>query len=310
MTAQQQDNMPSRPDSQVEQPSAADSAALRLIHFSDLHLWQFGLDGDFFPKRLLGLGNLWLRRRHKFPFPVAEAMIARIAQEPADYVFFSGDLTTTALRAEFEAGARLLTPIARQWQERFLAIPGNHDRYTPRALRLAHFETLFYPGRPALPARWDLSGEWSLVAFETTRPRLVSSRGEVTPQTFEALRALLVQLHAEGRRIVAMGHYPLALPPGVEDPWDHALPQAERVARLLEEYGVRLYLHGHKHRRWRYERNGLIYLNSGSAGQVSAHAEKGPGYSRITLRPMGAVEIEIQRLIVPDPPQWETVPLR
>ena len=277
---------------------------LTLIHFSDLHVWRFGLDRDLFPKRLLGLGNLFLRRRHKFPATVAEEFVQQILTEEANFVCFSGDLTTTGLRAEFEAGTQLLKPVKERWGEQFHAIPGNHDRYTPRAASSRHFETIFHPDRPAMPYAWELAGKWTLVAFETTRPRLISSRGEVTAATRDALRELLAKLRAEGREIVTMGHYPLALPPGVADPWEHALPGAEPVARILERAGVALYLHGHKHRRWRFERNGVTYLNSGSAGQLSADAEKGPGYTRVVLGEQGVMQVQAVRLVGSGPGDW------
>ena len=74
---------------------------LTLIHFGDLHLWRYGLGGDPWPKRLLGLANLKLRRGRQFPTRIAEAVGEQLAREEADYVLFSGDLTTTALPAEF-----------------------------------------------------------------------------------------------------------------------------------------------------------------------------------------------------------------
>src|SRR5262245_57743066 len=106
-----------------------------LLHFGDLHLWRIGFGGDFFPKRFLGITNLILRRRKKFPPYIADLLKQRLVAEAADYVVFSGDLGTTSLPSEFAAGAEFMQPLLAKWGERMLLIPGNHDRYTPRSAR-------------------------------------------------------------------------------------------------------------------------------------------------------------------------------
>jgi predicted phosphodiesterase len=67
--------------------------------------------------------------------------------------------------------------------------------------------------------------------------------------------------------------------------WEHALPERDRVRELLERRGVRLYLHGHKHRRWRLEAGAMTHLNCGSAGLAGRHPERRPGYLKIHLGP-------------------------
>ena len=184
--------------------------ALTLIHFGDLHVWRLGWDADFYFKRLLGLTNLIVRRGRKFPESIARAVVARLASEEADYVLFSGDLTTTSLRVEFEAGRRLLEPLRAKWGERFLTIPGNHDRYTPRATRLKLFETLFDDRHPDPVWFVGLDDAWTLVSFDVCVPRLLSSRGRIDPAELSRLRVVLESARRRGRRILVMSHYPLA----------------------------------------------------------------------------------------------------
>ena len=64
--------------------AAGSAEDLTLIHFGDLHLWRFGVDRDLFPKRLLGLSNLALRRRRAFPQAVAHALVEKLHGEKAD----------------------------------------------------------------------------------------------------------------------------------------------------------------------------------------------------------------------------------
>ena len=269
--------------------SAGDAPLLTLIHFGDLHVWRLGLDGELYPKRFFGLANLLLRRGRSFPEGVGRAVVRQISRERADGVLFSGDLTTTSLRAEFLLGRRLLDPIVRRWGERFIAIPGNHDRYTPGAVRARLFESLFLGRRAEFPFALDLDERWTLVGFDCSVARLLSSRGRMSPEGLAPLDAILAEQERRGRRLVVMGHYPLLYPPGRRPSWEHVLPERARVREVLERRGVRVYLHGHTHFRWRLEADGMTHLNCGSAGQAGRHPEHRPGYLKIQLGP-GRVE--------------------
>lgn len=288
---------------------------LTLIHFGDLHLWSLGLDGDLFPKRLLGLANLALRRGRRFPRSLAMDLLARIAGETADYVLFSGDLTTTSLRREFEDGRALFRPLVDRWGERFIAIPGNHDRYTPRAVRQGLWERLFTPTArsSADPFALDLDSHWTLVGADVSTPRLLTARGRATSASIEAIGGLLAREQARGRHRILMTHYPLIYPEGMSETWDHRLDQRDRLLAVVKKTGVRLHLHGHMHRRWHAYEDGLTALNCGSAGQTGHRLEKSPGYLKIRLAPDGAITVEAVWLNPnghgPGRPGWTVSPL-
>ena len=290
-------------------PSA--NQPLTLIHFGDLHLWNIGWDGDPAFKRLLGLANLIVRRGRKFPYAVAQALIERLGGEQADLVMFTGDLTTTSLRREFSVARQLLQPLIEQWGERLIAIPGNHDRYTPRAHQGRLFETLFgnLPGE--LPLALDLNERWTLAAFDCAVPRPISSRGHLNPQAIARLDALLAEQRRRGRELIVAGHYPLVYPDRHKPGWEHVLPQREAVREVLQAHGVRVYLHGHAHHRWRLEDNGLIHLNCGSAGLNGSTPERRPGYLKLRLGPEGLESVEAHwlrpfsfRERLPEPQDW------
>jgi len=233
-----------------------------------------------------------LRRGRKFPESIARDVTTRLASEEADYVLFSGDLTTTALRAEFEAGRQLLQPLRARWGDRLLTIPGNHDRYTPRATRRLLYESLI--DKHPLHAVWsrDLDATWTLVALDVCVPRLLSSRGRLDPVALERLRIVLGDLRKRGRRVIVMSHYPVAYPDRLHSSWNHVLPERERLLHLLHDSGVALYLHGHYHRRWKMESGGLTILNCGSAGYNGSTPERSPGYLRLRLSPQGLEKAE------------------
>ncbi len=280
-----------------------------LIHFSDLHLWKYGLDGDLFFKRFLGLANLRLRRARRFPVEVAREVAERIAGEEADFVCFSGDLTTTALRAEFEAGRELFAPLIGRWGERFVSIPGNHDRYTPRAVRGRLYETLFDDRFEAYPFSVDLGSRWTLVGLDCALPRWLTARGHVGGDSLDRLRELLDHLWGRDRRVVVMGHYPLLYPPWIKTHWSHELTERLQLLDVLVGGGASVYLHGHKHVRWRLKYKDLSLINAGSAGMVGTGPDRLPGYVRLTLGDDGPEQVVSRFLARPgegSPQQWVT----
>ena len=282
------------------------NSILTLIQFSDLHVWRIGLDGDIYCKRLLGLANLLLRRGRAFPESVARALVDRILADQADCVCFSGDLTTSSSRAEFEAARRLLNPIMERWGDRFVAIPGNHDRYTPRAVRKRLYETLFDDRFETYPVCVDLNEIWTLVGIDCSIPRPVTARGHLDETTLERLGGLLKEVRARGRRMIVMGHYPLLYPPTFEPGWGHVLPQRRPLLDLLLKTQVSLYLHGHKHNRWRLKYKDLTLLNAGSAGMVGNRPDRRPGYLKLTLTDTGLVKAEGVSLQVEPGAAWDT----
>src|SRR5271157_5188618 len=142
-----------------------DSRPLRLIHVSDIHFWRYALNPlQLFSKRLLGMGSLLVRRARKFRLERVEEVVERVVSLSPDHILITGDLTTTALPAEFRAARRALEP----WlldPERTTIIPGNHDRYTVGAHRDRRFEQFFGDFAPAPSYPWlrFLDGETAIL---------------------------------------------------------------------------------------------------------------------------------------------------
>lgn len=270
--------------------ASSQQPALTLVAFSDLHMWRFGWDWDFSPKRILGLTNLALRRARHYPIAVQTAVIERLATEQADHILFTGDISTTSLRSEFEQGQMLLAPLMLRWGERFHAIPGNHDRYTPRTARRRDFERLFLGRAQNYPYTVRMGETWSLVAIDCSIPRAVSSRGRMSDEAIAALDAELAKERAAGRQLAVMGHYPLAYPERVRPSWEHVLPERARVLEVLESHGVKLYIHGHKHCRWLVDRGSALHANCGSAG-LDGHGRRA-GYIRVRIEGPKIASIE------------------
>ena len=73
------------------------------MHFNPLQL---------FSKRLLGMASLLVRRARKFRLERAQEVVDRVLSLEPDHILITGDLTTTALPAEFRAARRALEPLA------------------------------------------------------------------------------------------------------------------------------------------------------------------------------------------------------
>lgn len=254
---------------------------MKVLHFGDLHIWRFGLDvtDPFYPKRWLGSVNLALRRCKKFPPVLGETVMTRIEASDADVVIFSGDASTLSQPGEFRRAADLFQPIREKWGERLFAIPGNHDRYTPKTVRARRFETFFPYATLDTVRSQDLGDGLVVVAFDVCIPCKVRSNGRISTERAEQLDAELAKY--VDKSVILVGHYPYAVPPGVEESWEHKLLDAERLAAVIAKHQPTAYLHGHKHVRWALrepDTESTLCLNCGSAGMRSSSTAKQAGF--------------------------------
>ncbi len=77
---------------------------MRIIHLSDVHVWRYSFNPFHLAnKRAIGMVELVTRRAKKFRLERLHAVVDRVLSLGADHVLITGDLTTTALPAEFQA---------------------------------------------------------------------------------------------------------------------------------------------------------------------------------------------------------------
>lgn len=257
---------------------------MRILHFGDLHVWRlkFDFSDPFYPKRWLGFVNLALRRRHKFPPEAGERVMAHLASQEADLVICTGDYSTMSLDAEFERAVELTQPIREKWGERFIEIPGNHDRYSPRSK--TRYDKWFPEGRIEGVRTWEIDAETVVVGYDASKPYAVRSNGCLTDELAEKLDSELAR-QAE-KRVILIGHYPYSNPPEHPESWDHKLIGEERLAEIVAKHKPPVYLHGHKHVRWQLRAESTpetVCLNCGAAGMTSSKPEKQAGYVAFTL---------------------------
>lgn len=235
---------------------------MRILHFSDIHV-GLGLRtiplADWPSKRMTGGMNLLRGRRRHFAGAAGKirALVEFEREISADYVLCTGDMTALATRAEFEAARALLEPLA--GEPRFAAIPGNHDLYTPSAVRQRRFEGWFESALASDVPDLHTDGPWPLVrlldedtaaiAVNSARPNLAPwrSSGHIPAPQLEGLRVALADPRLAGRFIFLMTHYAPCRPDGTPDAPDHGLRNLGaflEAARGLER-GVLLCGHIH-----------------------------------------------------------------
>lgn len=280
-------------DTLEKRVEAAQRARMRFIHFGDLHVWRWAMDWSdpLYLKRYLAYANMGLKRRKKFPPELGQQVMAHLANMEADVVVSSGDFSTTGRVDEFEEAARLLAPVHEKWGERFFAIPGNHDRYTPKTVRDRRYEKAFPYGVLDGVRSLELGNGIVIVACDVCVPCHIRSNGVFDKARAEALSAELAK-HA-GKTVILTTHYPYANVPEHPESWEHCLIGEEHLAEVVAEHKPTVYLHGHKHVRWalRSRRTpDTLCLNCGSAGMTSSSFEKQAGFISFELEPGGEAQ--------------------
>ncbi|NCC50440.1 MAG: metallophosphoesterase [Spartobacteria bacterium] len=291
---------------------------MKIIHFSDIHLWDGVLEWRdlWYPKRLLGYVNLSLRRKFRFPPEYARRVTARILEQEADLVVFSGDMTTASLKNEFKAAAALFAPLHDKWGERFFVLPGNHDRYTPVTVGDLRYERTFpYGAMPGADVRvrvLDVDDEWRVIGFDCSRPYMLRSNGHLDEALLRQLDDALGDARLAGRSVILTGHFPYATPSAHKESWQHKLIGEEQLARLVARHQPPVYLHGHKHVRWLFRPDGTpatVCVNSGSAGLDAPAKEKRAGFITLTLDPDHGLTACLAQALSSDGAAWETCDL-
>ena len=288
---------------------------MRIAHITDLHYSRPVGATELLNKRLLGVANLHLGgRAREFGGPGRRQLIRDVLELAPDLVVITGDLTTLATAAEFQAARDALQPILDSLPVMILA--GNHDRYTSGSLRARRMEKHFGAWmdggtwEPAArtwsgwdtaipPARFDID-DVTVLALDTARPDLLS-RGRMDPDHLDRLGGLLAGDALEGRCVLLAMHYPPVAPNGT--PYTHPThgltgrPGAAELVDLLRRHPVEAVLHGHSHA-WfvaKIDSNDgdrIPVLNCGSSG-LAADGAKEAGY--FLLETEGAALKDVRR---------------
>src|SRR5690606_32596244 len=119
-------------------------------------------------KRAIGNFNVWLNRRHEFIMDRAKDFADTVIATGIRSVIFTGDFTSTANREEFAMAGAFVEGLHAQGLDIQL-LPGNHDVYTFRSLKMKRFEQTFedYVPEEGYPALVHLPGGTPVILAPT-----------------------------------------------------------------------------------------------------------------------------------------------
>jgi 3',5'-cyclic AMP phosphodiesterase CpdA len=260
---------------------------MRIVHLSDIHFWRYEFHPlRLFSKRFLGMSSLVLGRARRFRLERVPELVDRVRGIQPDHILITGDLTTTALPAEFRAAIASLEGVLAD-PSRVTIVPGNHDRYTLRAHRSRRFEEYlgaFSPGRP-YPWLRMLDSETAILGLDPTRAG-VSARGKLPAGQLREARELARGAAGLARLLVAC-HYPVAAPP--EHAREYArkpLTNAAEIGQWLKTIGPHLYCCGHVHAAWVHQPASIpnqLCVNPGAPLLREGIRGRLPGFLEIVL---------------------------
>jgi len=227
---------------------------MRIAHLSDLHIFPEGAirPRDLLSRRLFGAANVRLFRKRAHSSSIARAAVEAVLGLDVDHTVITGDLTNLALRREFEAVADLVAPLG-GW-DRLTIVPGNHDYYTPGAVKERRFEERFgytlwsgSSGDGVYPSVKEIAGVMIVAIRSAALAPPLCSFGRVGNEQARALRVALDGARASGRDTVVLMHHNLHFR-GVFQESIGRLRDREHVSGILADCGATLVLHGHDHR--------------------------------------------------------------
>src|SRR5262245_9063535 len=213
---------------------SADNAAVRLAHFSDIHVtcrplgWQ---REDWLTKRLPAWMNLRIfgrafRLRHAEG--VLAALMPGLPRRRPDHWIFSRDATDFGFAAAPGHAAGLLGLLDGERMPG-IAVPGNHDYCTPTAAESGDFEKHFACWQSGervddavYPFAQRVGSAWLVAVNTSTANRWAwDASGGVDSAQLERLARLFARLPG-GLRILVT-HYPVCLKSGKPERGSHGL---------------------------------------------------------------------------------------
>ncbi len=261
---------------------------MRIIQLSDIHIWRYSYNPlHLFNKRLFGIASLLAGRASTYRLERLESVVDRVRDLRADHLLITGDLTTTALPAEFREARRALANLLTD-PATVSVIPGNHDRYTDGSVRSREFEAHFGEFAPSDRFPWlrFLDEDTAILGLDPTRSHL-SARGLLPEAQLAAARKLLGELGTMPRRLIIACHYPTVAPPNYADELKpKRMKNADQVRDWLAGLGPHLYCCGHVHAAWAFVPAGLpdqLCLNSGAPLLRDPTGLRPPGFLEIEL---------------------------
>jgi hypothetical protein len=198
----------------------------------------------------------------------------------------TGDLTTTALPAEFRRARAALADLLAD-PGRVTIVPGNHDRYTLYAHRSRRFERYFgeFAPEPSFPWLRGLGPGTAILGLDPTRAGITAS-GKLSLIQLARAQEIIATASPIDRLMIAC-HYPSAVPSDLEHEYAHKhLVNRATLAGWLRTIGPHIYCCGHLHTAWAFRPGDIpnqLSLNAGAPLMRDRTGLNPPGFLEIAL---------------------------
>lgn len=225
---------------------------IKIAQISDLHFSTFSFKiKDLFSKRLIGMVNLLINRKKSYIDKHLYKLPSLFRSLDLDYVFISGDLTSTSLKKEFEKAKKFTSSFDKDLK--FFIIPGNHDQYTKKAFQ-KYFFYIFFENKNKLEIKslkkdkieiLSLSDKWVSIGLDTTLATSLFSASGLFSEDLEKTLIETLDTIPKDKNIILINHFPII----------HIAPKRKQLKRrdvlldiIKKHPNIKLYLHGHTHK--------------------------------------------------------------
>lgn len=277
---------------------------MRILHIGDLHFHKIPLNPiTYLGKRALGVANLLIGgRRRRFRTEEAPRFVEYASGLAPDFLFFSGDFTSTALASEFQLAAKALEPLLPPTREGCVhTVPGNHDCYTGRELTGRTFFRVLgtrFGCEREMSLGWPAEG-LALLKINAATRNGIGSHGRVLARHLLYLESVKTEIQAKARSLIVLCHFPAEEPaPLILHDRGPQLLNAPALLDVLATLNIPvLWLHGHHHHRWTYgspRHPAIKYLNAGAPFLRKQGHPPDLGFHELTFSG-GAISIRTHR---------------
>lgn len=234
---------------------------IRVLHFSDVHI-EDGFEGvsraSFLNKRIVGFGNLMLRRRAHFKDARSKllALAELMREREVDLALCTGDYTALGTDPELALARQVIEPFTKA-PLGLVTVPGNHDIYVDADGAFErHFGDVLSTDWPeySVDGLWPqvrlFGEELAVIALNSARPnpQVFRSSGRIPDEQLEALRRVVADERLLGRFVIVATHYAPRLADGSPDRPTHGLENADELLAALRGLSRGAIVHGHVHR--------------------------------------------------------------
>lgn len=240
---------------------------MKIAHLSDLHFSKIIFHPKiFFSKRFVGIFNLILNRKKLYKEAHLYELPKLLKNLKVDYLFITGDLTSTSLKKEFKKAKKFIEEFDKDIQ--VFIIPGNHDHYTKKAFKQKTFYEFFNRKNVHLLKTlknekieaYELSKKWYYIGLDTCIPTHLFACSGLFSKDLEKHLIDLLENIPKSKNIILINHFPIIH----EAQNRKILKRREVLFDIIKRYSnIKLYLHGHTHT-WSMEKIDKAPLMLGS----------------------------------------------